>query len=247
MSLPVGSAQRHECKYVITESEALRISAEVRPFVRPDPHAAGRPGHTYPISSLYLDGGGFPLYHETVEGKKDRFKLRVRAYSDRPEDPVFLEIKRRANGVVRKTRCKVPRALLPALLSGRTAALAEVPGAGRPAAQEFVALLLRTQARPTVLVRYDREAYVGLDDTETRVTFDRHLRVLRTERPEVLVDAPGFAVVQDHRVVLELKFNHRCPNWMQHLIQGHGLRRTSFSKYCHSLNRAAAPQRLVTH
>ena len=53
---------------------------------------AGEP-EGYHVHSLYLDSPAYELYHETTEGVKNRFKLRMRFYDDSPEAPVFLEIK----------------------------------------------------------------------------------------------------------------------------------------------------------
>jgi SPX domain protein involved in polyphosphate accumulation len=235
---PASCFERLECKYLVGEDEARRIRRSITPFVRPDSHAADRPQHSYPISSLYLDADGFTLYRETIEGKKSRFKLRVRTYSDAPELPVFAEIKRREKGIVRKMRCPIGRELLSAILAGTAAEPDDLDERQRTAFREFCRLVLAQSARPRVLVRYDREAWVAADGSDTRVTFDRGLRTLRAEAPIVLVDAPGFRAVEARGVVLELKFNDRCPSWLQNVVRRHSLRRISFSKYCRSLDRA---------
>jgi hypothetical protein len=95
-------------------------------------------------------------------------------------------------------------------------------------------MLLR-DARPAVLVRYDREAYVGMHDPAVRVTFDRRLAAAQTGQPEVRMGGPGFEVVEGSRVVLELKFNDRCPAWLTAIVRSHGLQRRSYSKYSTSL------------
>ena len=42
-----------------------------------------------------MDSDDLRLYYQTVGGEKDRFKLRVRTYSDRPNAPTFFEVRRR--------------------------------------------------------------------------------------------------------------------------------------------------------
>ena len=59
---------RHECKFVISESTATRLLRRVAPFVAPDPHAARSPDHSYTIASLYLDDDFHTLYRETLGG-----------------------------------------------------------------------------------------------------------------------------------------------------------------------------------
>lgn len=231
---------RHECKYLINEVVAARIRADLAPFVRPDPHAVNRPGYRYPISSLYLDSEDLALYRTTIEGNRARFKLRVRSYSDDDTAPVVLEIKRRSTGIVRKSRCPIPRACLPAVLAGETDGLAELEPARAAVLREFIALMLAQRAGPRVIVRYDREAYVGRDGGGVRATFDRQLRALPTgQAAPAPIAAAGFVPVRAGMTLLELKFDDRCPSWMVHLVQRHELQRTSFSKYCHAVRATA--------
>jgi len=232
--------ERYEYKYLVTEAQARRVREAVAPFVRPDPHAAHRPDFVYPIASLYLDSRDLRLYHETLEGRRARFKLRVRAYSDDPGAPRFAEIKRRLGGVVHKVRAQVEREQCGLLLDGRP------PASGRngpdPAWEEFSGLLLRIGALPRVIVRYDREAYVSSVDPAIRVTFDRRLRAAPARGSQIEVERPDFRVVAVPLVVLEFKFNRRIPFWLPPLVGRLELRRRSFSKYAHAVQAAIAAQ-----
>ncbi len=232
--------RRHECKYEIDEALAAEVRAALRPFIEPDAYAARSPTGEYAIASLYLDSAGLPLYRETVEGQDRRFKLRIRGYDEDPEHPLFLEIKRRAGGLVAKSRCPVPRRLLASVLDGTATDAPPLSERQSGIRDEFRGLVHALDARPTVVVRYDREAYVGLFDPEVRVTFDRRLRTLATDQLTVPLEASGFATVLGRRVVLELKFNDRCPGWMQTVVHRFGLARQSFSKYGHSIEVAAS-------
>lgn len=222
--------QRYECKYLVPESVARRVQRSAASFLVPDPYAARRSDSTYAICSLYLDSEDMRLYRETREGQRTRFKLRIRAYSD--DSPLVFEVKRRADGIVRKSRSVVERPTLPLLLAGRQLALPELKDAQRPALDEFVRLMLASRARPRVLVRYDREAYIGVTEPDVRVTFDRQLRAAPMSRAEVRMDGSGFRSVGERAVILELKFSNRCPAWLLQLVKRFELRRTSFSKYC---------------
>ncbi|MBK8100124.1 MAG: polyphosphate polymerase domain-containing protein [Planctomycetes bacterium] len=239
-------AQRHECKYLVPESVAQRVLRRVESFVTPDPFAARRSDHCYAISSLYLDTANLRLYHETRSGDAQRFKLRVRAYTDDPAVPIFVEIKRRIDRVVHKLRCPIPRGWLPGLLDGHVPDVSALSPEKRRSLEEFVRLQQSLRARPTLLVRYDRQAYMGRDDDEVRVTIDRRLRVLPMPRPEVWVEHPRFLPVSMGGVVIELKFTNRAPAWMLDTVQACDLRRISFSKYCNSVDRADPAAQLAT-
>lgn len=238
--------QRYECKSLVPESVAQRIVRSATPFLAPDPYAARRPGFIYPICSLYLDSEDLRLYRETREGLRTRFKLRIRGYSDDPSVPLLFEIKRRADGIVHKTRSVVPRSAFPALVAGRQVELPGMRDGQRAWLDEFVRLMLATGARPRVLVRYDREAYVGAADPEVRVTLDRRLRAADTSRSELRMEGSGFRSIGERAVILELKFNQRCPAWLLQLVQRFELRRTSYSKYCAAIDCTLGRQMIVS-
>ncbi|MEZ6037607.1 MAG: polyphosphate polymerase domain-containing protein [Planctomycetota bacterium] len=222
---------RHEHKFLLPEAQALRALERVAGLLEPDRHAATKPGHSYPIASLYLDSPTDQLRGETLSGLCDRFKLRIRTYDDQPQSPLFLEIKSRRDRVVLKDRCALPRDLLPALLRGEVDALPEMAPRQRHALDEFLRKMRTRRARPRCTVRYDRQAYVGRDDPDVRVTIDRRLRTIAETQPRVLIDDPRYRQVHLHGVVMEIKFTDRCPAWLAEAVRALGLSRRSFSKY----------------
>ncbi len=76
---------RHEMKYHITEQQALGIAQFIRPFLQPDRYCKLQPGGSYPIVSLYFDSGDLQLCRQSLEGQKNRCKLRIRSYTDEPD------------------------------------------------------------------------------------------------------------------------------------------------------------------
>lgn len=234
---------RYECKFVVPEEVVADVINSVQPHVEPDPYAATQQDHSYEIASLYLDDPFDTLYRETIEGRAERFKLRVRSYgndADQERRTVFLEVKRRYNSIVRKLRCPVPHDLLEDLLHGgnitRDESLSALPDMHRPALNEFLRLSATRAAGPRCTVRYRRQAYVGIDDLDTRVTFDRHLSTLPTESTRVEHRDPCYIAVPTGGVILELKYTNQMPPWMAVTIRKLELQRRSFSKYCSSVD-----------
>ena len=240
----------------MTEAVAADVLRNVYAHVQPDPYTSNQPGHSYEIASLYLDDCYDSLYRETIEGASQRYKLRVRSYGgDHPsEGPrmVFLEVKRRFNRIVQKLRCPVPHELLDGLLYGqnviRDEALMALPEWQRPALHEFLCLSTSRGAGPRCIVRYQRQAYVGRNDLDTRVTFDRELSVMSTDKARVQHEDPCYIRVPVDGVILELKFTDQSPPWMSQSIRTLELQRRSFSKYCKSIDttRLIAPRHDVT-
>jgi SPX domain protein involved in polyphosphate accumulation len=93
---------RFEQKYIITEEQALQIRDFVQAYLELDENGVGKPNFSYPVHSLYLDSNDLKLYWTTINGDKNRFKLRIRFYNNKPETPVFFEIKRRMNNCIMK-------------------------------------------------------------------------------------------------------------------------------------------------
>src|SRR5260221_3122319 len=109
---------RFEFKYFISESTAERVRDFVRCYLAMDEYSVGRPNYSYPVHSLYLDSDNLKIYWRTVNGDKNRFKLRLRYYSDNPDSPVFFEIKRRMKDVILKQRGGVRQTAVALLLQG---------------------------------------------------------------------------------------------------------------------------------
>jgi hypothetical protein len=222
---------RHECKFVVPEAVAGAVLARAAAFVEPDPNARQRPGHSYPIASLYLDTVERGLQQETIDGRSERYKLRIRSYDDTPERPVFLEIKSRTDRIVQKQRCPLPRALLVPLLRGQVHDLPGLQPAALTTLQEFARRMILRRAAPACVVRYERQAYMGRGDTEVRVTVDRRLMAIAERGPVLSLADQRYRPVPVQGVILELKFTDRCPSWLADIIRSLDLRRRSFSKY----------------
>jgi hypothetical protein len=231
---------RFELKYIINEAIAREIRHFARNHLMPDPFANPARGNSYDIYSVYLDSPGLSLMNQTLEGLKNRFKLRVRFYDNNPQHPVFFEVKRRVNDAIVKVRAKVRRDAADRLMYPHRA-WPDRPDLANPADDRGFAALCKfcdlrdkMEAQPQVMVGYSREAWCAPEDDSIRLTFDRALeaapydpvRTFKLERDERWIRPPMPGVV-----VLELKFTDRFPNWMRQMAQTFNLRRTSMAKY----------------
>src|SRR5690606_9517902 len=137
------------------------------------------PNFSYPVHSLYLDSRDLKLYRSTINGDKNRFKLRLRFYENRPDAPVFFEIKRRMNNTISKQRVGVRRDAVDSLLAGHLPSPAHLVSKEPKqllALQNFCRLLANLQAEPRAHIAYLREAWISRYDNSVRVTLDRNVR-----------------------------------------------------------------------
>ncbi len=229
-------ASRFELKYIISEQCAHGIRDFVSNHLEADEHARPGPDPSYPVNSLYLDTPSLLLFGQTVEGIKNRFKLRIRFYDGKPDAPAFLEIKRRVTDVICKERAAISREGVERLLDGKWPGPEYLMGKnGNPVASSalhnFCNLCQTINAGPCVYVCYMREAYVSPNSNQVRVTFDRGLFGSRFDRQTCLIPPKDGGRPEIGGVVLELKFTDRFPPWMKDLVQAFNLQRCSMPKY----------------
>lgn len=227
---------RCEWKYLVDEGLASWIRDRTAVFMEPDTTG----GASYQVTSLYLDNDDWVLARQTLEGVRERFKLRLRYYGDAPE-VVFAEVKERVGHSIAKARALVGLGSAEALASNGP--LPDEPMkaiSGREPGLRFRERAESVDARPRLWVRYQREAWASPWGDDVRLTFDRALEVQLADFACSPGDPgqQGFApeglwtsVPLDAPVILEMKFNGAFPEWMQRIAEGAGLRRQAVSKY----------------
>jgi hypothetical protein len=234
-------ASRYELKYLIPQRLAVRIREFIRQHLELDVFGGGQPNYDYPVHSLYLDTSDWKIYWRTINGDKNRFKLRIRYYNESDKTPVFWEIKRRMKDVILKQRCGIWRPFAGHILNGQLPGPLEMVAPHNPAElraiQEFFRLQYALGAAGKMHVAYEREAYVNNHNNEVRVTFDRHVRVetrfdqLLTTQMEKPFVCTGTGEDPDDVVILELKYSGRFPNWYHELVQTFNLVQAGAAKY----------------
>lgn len=232
---------RHEIKYLISEARAAAIVQYIRPYLEPDRYSKLQRGGSYPIASLYLDSDNLRLCRESLTGQKNRFKLRIRSYTDEPDYPRFFEIKRRVNNVIIKSRARVMERDVPTLLAGLPLPPQDYT-TDEEALNQFQLYMRSIGAKPVVLVRYMRQAFEGHSETRVRVTFDRELYYNVTSAPQVRLGGSGWQQnsVTMGGVILEIKFTDRYPAWLSQMVQYLDLRQDSISKYATSIRQSCS-------
>ena len=232
---------RHEIKYRINEIKAAAVEEFIRPYLQLDRYSKLRRGRAYPIVSLYLDSENMLLCRQTLRGHKNRFKLRIRSYTDEPGYPRFFEIKRRMNTIIIKNRARVRDQDVATLLSGSSLPPQDY-STDEKTLNQFQLYMNSINAKPKVLIRYMRQAYEDTSHNRVRVTFDRELCYNVSSSPEVLFNSQGW---QHHPiswggVILEIKFTARYPAWLGRMVGCLNLRQESFSKYATSITSACS-------
>ena len=227
--------QRFEQKYLLEEERAVQVGDFINSCLERDSHSLGQSGHAYAVHSIYLDSDNLDTYWWTINGSKNRFKLRLRFYDNRPNSPVFFEIKRRVDRVILKQRAAVRKEAAHWLLDGQLPEpdwLLSPEPAQLAALSHFIDLMLRLEARPKVHVGYQREAWVDPRTSSVRATLDRRVGAepAPLARFSTRMKKPVFPF--GRTVILELKFTDRFPRWFQELVERFNLMQCGAAKYC---------------
>ncbi|MCR5138318.1 MAG: polyphosphate polymerase domain-containing protein [Oscillospiraceae bacterium] len=211
--------QRYEKKYLLTQEQYRAVLAGMLPYMEPDyyPH--------YSISSIYYDTEHYDLIRASLEKPVYKEKLRLRSYGvPDSRDAVFVELKKKFDGVVYKRRITMRMQDAAAYLQGLR------KGDGSQISHEIDYFLQLYRPDPKVFIAYDREAYAAADGSELRITFDTALRV-RSNDLDLRCGDHGVPLLRPGACLMEVKIPGTAPMWLARLLSDNGVFPTSFSKY----------------
>lgn len=214
--------ERYEKKYRITQEQQMQIINGMQTHMQADKFG------NYTICNIYYDTDDWQLVRASIEKPIYKEKLRVRSYGVPSEDgTVFVELKKKYDGVVYKRRITASPEAAQQLLSG------EAPGENfGQIGREIEWFRARYAAKPKVFIGYDRMAFSGTEQPELRMTFDTGLR-FRTDELDLRLGSHGAPLLPPGEVLMEIKIPGACPMWLSRLLSETGAFPTSFSKIGH--------------
>ena len=231
--------ERFEFKYIMDPETAIRVQSYIESFGLHE-DAYNKRG-SYLVNSYYFDTPTYGDYRDKDGSFLIRKKMRARTYvpnwSQNPED-VWLEIKKKHNMNIKKRRAKINGDIWQSLISNDahydvSELSATIPDEkDREGFEEFMYFFRLQLYRPSVIVKYDRTAFLSSFTSPVRITFDRNVVTCRADDPrgeEMMIP------VTENIVIMEVKFNQKLPWWFRTLIERFDLRRDDFSKYRNSV------------
>ena len=212
--------KRYELKYILNRQQTEFFKEALQGHMALDQY-----GRTS-IASLYYDTPDYRLIRTSVEKPPFKEKIRLRSYGLATNDsPVFLELKRKAYGIVYKRRVQSTIPLVEKFFAGSGDVCA--PGQiNREITyfRDYYSVLV-----PACLIIYDREAYFE-PGGDLRVTLDFNPRY-RSERLDLTVSMDGVSLLPEGSAILEIKVQQAEPLWLTSILDRGKIRKTSFSKY----------------
>lgn len=213
--------KRYELKYLLTVQQAEEVRKIMSRYM-----AVDRYGWTI-IRNLYYDTDHYRLIRRSMEKPVYKEKLRVRSYRQVTDDePVFVELKKKYQGVVYKRRVAIPEKQAMQWLSGHP----EDAPAGQIGQEIGYACDYYHSLHPVVFLSYERQAWYDRKGSDFRVTFDRDIR-FRQEALSLREPVWGTPLLPEDRVLMELKTSGAIPLWMTEFLTRARVPKASFSKY----------------
>ena len=212
--------RRTEIKYILSEDKIKSLMWLIEPYLKKDQYFKST------NCSIYFDNKNRYLAIHSLEKPLYKEKVRIRSYGvPKPDDIVFLEIKKKYKGIGSKRRIPIKLSDLNNYLkTGRLDSNSEIIKA------ELDACFKRYNLKPTMFLAYDRTSYCDKDDPTFRVTFDRNVRSRNTNLALEKGDF-GKNFFKNGEVVMEVKALDRFPFYFVHALSKLKIYPSSFSKY----------------
>ena len=212
--------KRYEKKYPLTNEKYKAFVERIGSMLVKDEY------HNCLVQNIYYDTPDYRLIRHSIEKPMYKEKLRLRGYNDiSPEDKVYLEIKKKFDGIVYKRRDKMRvRDAMEFLSSPPEKAKTQI---GRELAW-FVNFYGNIQ--PAMYIGYRRLAYKLEYDESVRITFDYDIK-WRTTDLDLLHEPYGRNLHENGEVIMEIKTNGALPIPFVRILDELGIYPASFSKY----------------
>jgi hypothetical protein len=219
--MEIGTFQRVEKKYLMSRKQYIALTERLLPYMHQD--AYGK--HT--ISNLYFDTPDDLLVRRSIEKPMYKEKLRLRSYGIPKEDSqVFLEIKKKYDGIVYKRRIAMTLQESKDYIEQRI-----FPADQGQIFKEIDYLVNNYEGlAPKLYLAYDRRAWAGNEADDLRITFDTGIRSRWTDLHLEHGDY-GTKLLDDDKVLMEIKVPGAFPLWMTEMLTDLKIYPTSFSKY----------------
>jgi len=212
--------KRYEKKYMLNRMQYEQLTAIINEHMKIDQYGK----HT--ICNIYFDTDDYRLIRTSIEKPRYKEKLRLRSYGIPTLDTkVFLEIKKKFDGIVYKRRISFPLRDAYTYLADGTYLLEDTQ-----IKKEIDYFLDFYRPVPKMYIAYDRIAYFCEADANFRITFDSNIRYRKDDLFLEHGDH-GDVLLGEDMHLMELKIAGAIPLWLVQAMSDLKIYPASFSKY----------------
>lgn len=179
------------------------------------------------ICNIYFDTGQFDLIRHSITKPVYKDKIRLRSYNiPNLESKVYLEIKKKYDGVVSKRRIQMTLKEFYEYLNNKNRSKENISQIQKELNYYFEYYNLNS----SMYVSYDRIAYFGKDDRDFRITFDNNI-IARNYDLNLEKGSFGSNIFEDDKYIMEVKTLGAMPMWFVNILNETKIRPCGFSKY----------------
>ena len=223
--------KRIETKYVVSKENLEDLLTDLKEYLVEDDYP------TSTISNIYFDTDNFDVIQDALDGNHRQEKIRMRTYLANPkiDSKVFLEVKAKDDeGIGHKFRLvSTPLVITNLMTDGKNHGQIT----DRQLLQDIHHLRQRYDEglKPRMYIYYDRfsmkekETIEGYAYNKVRVTLDQNL-TYRDEDVSLFKGNHGFPLLDEDTIIMEIKAPGKKPDWLQTILDKHGLEEQKFSK-----------------
>lgn len=217
---PITVMQRVEWKFILSARQTDFFCKRIEGHMEPDAYGLTT------IQSLYYDTPNRRLVRTSIEKPEFKEKIRLRAYGRATsETPVYLELKRKAFGIVYKRRVQ---ATVPEVERFFASEL-DLDEQGQIDREITYFRDYYQKLEPACMILYDRTAY-DEPGGDLRLTVDRNPRY-RFDALSFGHAPVGIPLLEPGETILEIKVQDTIPLWLVRILSEGKIRHGSISKY----------------
>ena len=227
--MAIRSFKRFEKKFILTAEQYNKLLPILLDYMNLDKHC--KIGENYNIYNIYYDTLNNDVIRHSISKPYYKEKLRLRSYNvpNSLDDKVFLELKKKINGIVNKRRVVMTLGEVYEFLENR-----KKPNfddyENNQVIREIEYYLSKNKVYPNVYIGYSRKALFGKDDKEFRVTFDNEITARRNDL-YLTSGCFGYDILGENKYLMEVKFLGSIPLWFTKILSDLKIYNTHYSKY----------------
>lgn len=215
----VTMMQRYEMKFILTKDQLVAFQDALKGHMEVDQY-----GKTS-IASIYYDTPDYLLIRKSLEKPVYKEKIRLRSYGlANNNKTVYLELKRKALGVVYKRRIALKEDIAEEFLNHQDVNLKDDQVTREIAYfRDYLKVL-----EPKIMIIYDRTSYAEVNGN-IRLTIDENPRY-RNDDLNLHTSMDGKLLLPPGSAILEIKVQQELPLWLVSILSKYKIYKTSFSK-----------------
>lgn len=228
--MAIMTMSRYELKFILDKAQAEKFAEMIKGRMEVDEYGLTS------IASLYYDTPDSRLIRTSIEKPEYKEKIRLRSYGLAKEgSPLYLELKRKVNGVVYKRRAALTQKAADDFFGG-----GELVG-GQIEREISYFRNYYKKLVPACLIIYDRVAYREKQG-DLRLTIDYNPRY-RLSDLNLSTSMEGVSLLPKGCAILEVKAQGAIPLWLSTIMSELKIYKSNFSKYGEAYKKVISKQR----